>query len=65
MDDVCTLVPTERIQDLLHRLNTIETSIQFTAVDLDGVLPFLDVCLSHDSDSTISTTVYRKSTSLK
>ena len=46
-----------------RHLNGVEKSIQFTVeLECDGKLPFLDLLLSHESDGSITTAVYRKST---
>ena len=43
--------------------STASTNIQFTMeTEKDGSLPFLDVLLSHESDGSIRSTVYRKPT---
>ena len=63
VDDTCTAVPRNRVQDLLHHLNGIEESIKFTVeVESNGQLPFLDVLLLRAADGSISTSVYRKGT---
>ena len=63
VDDVCTVVPINRVQHLLQHLNTIETTIQFTVeVENDGKLPFLDVNISHLPDGSFNTSVFRKPT---
>ena len=63
MDDTCTVVPKERVQDLLIHLNGIEESIQFTCeMESNGCLPFLDVLMSRQPDGSIRTSVYRKGT---
>ena len=60
VDDVCTVVPTDRVQHLLQHLNGIESSIRFTVeVETDGSLPFLDVGIFRCSDGCI---VHRKPT---
>ena len=63
VDDTCTAVPADRIDELMDHLNGVEKSIQFTVeLECDGKLPFLDLLLSHESDGSITTAVYRKST---
>ena len=50
------------IETFLDHLNNIELTIQFT-VEMeteDGTLPFLDICLHHEEEDTIRTSVYRK-----
>ena len=63
VDDTCTVVPRDRVYDLLNHLNNTEESIQFTCeTESNGCLPFLDVLISHQSDGSIQTSVYRKGT---
>ena len=63
VDDVCTVVPKQRVQHLLQHLSGIEGSIQFTVeLESDGRLPFLDVFMCRRPDGSISTSVYRKDT---
>ena len=63
VDDTCTVVPKDRVQDLLQHLNGIEESINFTVeVESEGCIPFLDVLISRQPDGSISTSVYRKAT---
>ena len=63
VDDICTVVPKQRVQHLLQHLNGIEGSIQFTVeLESDGRLPFLDVLMCRRPDGSISTSVYRKDT---
>ena len=61
VDDACTVLPADDVQKFLDHLNGVEQSICFTVeVESDGKLPFLDVLLRHNPDSSVSTTVYRK-----
>ena len=63
VDDICTVVPIDRVQHLLQHLNTIESTIQFTVeVENDGKLPFLDVNISRLPDGSFNTSVFRKPT---
>ena len=64
VDDICAAVPRTQVDILLAHINTIEPSIKFTLEreNEDGCLPFLDVLLHHNSNGTLSTTVYRKPT---
>ena len=63
VDDICTVVPKQRVLHLLQHLNGIEGSIQFTVeLESDGRLPFLDVLMCRRPDGSISTSVYRKDT---
>ena len=63
VDNVCYGLCKEDVSSFLHHLNDIEPSIQFTyEMENDCSLPFLDIQLEHNSDGTISTSVYRKPT---
>jgi len=64
VDDICVAMRGDLIPPFLDHLNSIESTIQFTVEEeTEGsTLPFLDVCLSHHSDGTIGTSVYRKPT---
>lgn len=63
VDDTCTAVSSDRVQDLLAHLNATEPSIQFMVeVESEGSPPFLDVHLHHETDGSISMTMYRKDT---
>ena len=63
VDDTCTAVPGDRVQDLLQHLNQVEESIKFTVEEeSSGSIPFLDVLLRHELDGSVSTSVYRKAT---
>ena len=63
VDDTCTAIHPEEIEDFHSHLNSIEPSIQFTKeIQQDNKLPFLDINLMKEDDGTISTSVYRKKT---
>ena len=63
VDDTCTVVLKDRVQDLLQHLNGIEESINFIVeVENEGCIPFLDVVISRKPDGSISTSVYMKAT---
>ena len=63
VDDTCTAVPIESLASLHEHLNSINEHIQFTVEkEENGCLPFLDSLLTHESDGSISTSVYRKKT---
>ena len=63
VDNTCTAILPELLQEFHQHLNSIEQSIQFTCeVKENGQLPFLDVLLSKEDDGRISTSVYRKPT---
>ena len=64
VDDTFVVIPTSHKEEFFNHINSIEESIQFTAVDTqaDGSLPFLDVLVTPQADGTLSTSVYRKPT---
>lgn len=63
VDDTCTALPSESVPSFHRHLNSINPHIQFTVEEeSDQSLPFLDVLLTHHSDGTISTSVFRKPT---
>ena len=63
VDDTCTAIHPEEIEEFHSHLNSIEPSIQFTKeIQQDNKLPFLDINLMKEDDGTISTSVYRKKT---
>ena len=63
VDDTCTTLHPDSIPVFHQHLNSIEPSIQFTyEVEQDGVIPFLDTEVTHHSDGSLSTKVYRKKT---
>ena len=59
-----TVIPCNLVREFLSHLNSIEACIQVTVQKEteDGKLPFLDVCLCRESDGSVTTSVYRKST---
>ena len=57
VDDTCTALPVDKVQEFLDHLNSIQPSIRFTMeVESNDIFPFLDVLLQCDSDGSISTT---------
>ena len=55
VDDTCTALPADSVSSFHDHLNSVNEHIWFTVEkQKDGVLPFLDVLLTHDSDGTIS-----------
>ena len=63
VDDTCTAIHPDRIDEFHQHLNSIEPSIQFTCeVEKNNQLPFLDVLMKREEDGSISTSVYRKPT---
>ena len=62
-DDTCCALRTELVGDFHCYPISIESSIQFTLeTESDGQLAFLYVLISHNSDRSMDTTVYRKPT---
>ena len=63
VDDTLTALPQDKVQHFHQHLNSIETTIQFTVeMESESTLPFLDTRITHHSDGSLSTTVFRKST---
>ena len=64
VEDTCTALPRDMVKSFYSHLNSIEPCIQFTVEEEseDRKLPFLDVELCRDSDGTITTSVYQKTT---
>ena len=63
VDDTCTAIHLDRIDEFHQHLNSIEPSIQFTCeVEKNNQLPFLDVLMKREEDGSISTSAYRKPT---
>ena len=62
VDDVCVAMREDQIETFLDHLNNIELTIQFTVETEteDGTLPFLDICLHHEEEGTVQTSIYRK-----
>ncbi len=63
VDDICTAMKVDLVDDFLLHLNSIEPSINFTVErEFDGKLSFLDTEIVHHSDGSLTTKVYRKTT---
>ena len=63
VDDTLTVLPQDEVQHFHEHLNSIEATIQFTIeMESEGTLPFLDTRITHHTDGSLSTTVFRKST---
>ena len=64
VDDTFIIQRAEHSQQFLHHINTQHPNIQFTVEEpnQDGSLPFLDTKVTPGPNSTLNTTVYRKST---
>ena len=63
MDDILTALPQDEVQFFHQHLSSIEATIQFTIeMESEGTLPFLDTRITHHTDGSLPTTVFRKST---
>ena len=64
VDHTCTALPRNMVKSFLSHLNSIEPCIQFTVQEesKDRILPLLDMELCQDSNGTVTTSVYRKTT---
>ncbi len=62
MNDFCTAMNADLVDDFLLHLNSIEPSINFIVErECDGKLSFLDTEIVHHSDGSLTTTLYRNS----
>ena len=62
-DNMFTAPLVDGVQRFLDHLNRVEPSIRFTVeVESNRKLPFVDVLLRHDPDSSVLTIVYRNHT---
>ena len=55
VDDVFAIVKIEKLNNTLQTINTTTDNIRFTKEEKDNQLPFLDVLLSKNNDSTLIT----------
>ena len=63
VDDTCTAFPRDLVEPFYAHLKSIDPNIQFTVEsESEGKLPFLDVLLKREEDSSISTLVFRTAT---
>ncbi len=63
VDDIITALPKVSVQPFLNHLNSIEDTINFTVeLESNGELSFLDTTVKHNSNGTLSTTIFRKKT---
>ncbi len=63
VDDIITALPKVSVQPFLNHINSIEETINFTIeLESNGELSFLDTIVNHNSNGTLSTTVFRKKT---
>ena len=61
VDDVCTALKVDSIEEFHHHINSVEETIQFTIEEeSDGKLSFLDTEIIHHDDVSLTTKVYRK-----
>lgn len=63
VDDTCMLLLADSVSSFHDHVNSVNNHVQFMVEKgKDGVLPILNVLLTHDSDGAIETFVYRKQT---
>lgn len=63
VDDLILAAPKNKIDIILSNFNSFNTKLRFTAeIEVDGRIPFLDVCLIRTDEGKISTDWYVKPT---
>lgn len=64
VDDLITIIPSDKIDEILSIFNDYSPNIQFTIeTEMGGKLPFLDMMLTHNQvDGSITTSWYQKPT---
>ena len=64
VDHTCTALPRDMVKSFHSHLNSIEPCMQFTVEEEseDRILPLLDMELCQDSNGTVTTSVYQKTT---
>ena len=63
MGDTITALPQDSVTQFYNHLNSINPNIKFTAeIESDNCVPLLDVLHVHESDGSVTTSVYRKPT---
>ena len=63
VDDTCTAICSDHLDEFLQHLNSIEPTIKFTCeTEEDCRLPFLDTEITRHPDGSLSTKVYQKKT---
>ena len=64
VDDIFLVIKSCHKEEFLTHINSIDEGIQFTAENIraDGSMPFLDTLVIPQSDGSLLTTIYRKST---
>ena len=62
--DTFVILEAQYKDEFFHHINSIDDNIKFTAeaTKADGSMPFLDTLVTPQSDGSLQTTVYRKST---
>ena len=65
MDDTFAYVLPDKIDMILHELNSYHPNIKFTCeLESNNKLAFLDVSARRTNDKKVETSVYRKTTSM-
>lgn len=63
MDDGFSVVPTDKISEMVSVFNAADNRIKFTyEVEVDGVLNFLDIKIIRNLDGSLTTNWYQKPT---
>ena len=63
VDDILCAIPGDMIEDMLTHINSVNNNIQFTyEQEVESLISFLDVRITHEQDGSLSTSVYRKPT---
>ena len=61
VEDIFTIIPTDKIQEFVDVFNSVEDSIKFTSeIEIDRILNYLDLSLIKDENGNIRTTWYKK-----
>ena len=65
MDSTFTVLPRGQVQQFYNHCNSLEPTIKFTIeMEQEGSLPFLDTRVTHNSDGSLTTTVFTQKTHL-
>jgi len=63
VDDTFTFLDRNNVDGFLHHLNSQQPTIHFTMeIERNNIIPFLETSVTRDTDSLLTTTVYRKPT---
>ena len=64
VDDTFVILEAQYKDEFFHHINSLDDNIKFTAetTKAEGSMPFLDTLVTSQSDGSLQTTVYRKST---